>query len=133
MNQQPKVFTTICNIAEMPTDKVNQTWHDLSEKVIGDFLNYLIQENDLNEEQEKSLEEILTNVNSENKPTEDSVINLVSPILNENQKDEAIKKFAELFSSNLESFYAAIKKSMTVEQRQVADSYLKSSYVRTDN
>lgn len=125
----PKMFTTICAIAEVPDEKINQNWQDTFEKVISDFLNWLINETGLTEKQQGLLEKALTDIVNSQLAKDKSILELVRPILDENQQDEAVDKFAELFTINLENFYTTIKNTMTLEQKQVADSYIKTSYV----
>lgn len=129
MNQPPKVFTTICNIIEMPTEKINQTWLDISEKVISEFIEWLINEGSLAEDQLKSLEKVLSEAANGKTPEGNQIFELVTPILKEDQKSQAMNKYSDLFVSNLEGFYTTLKETMTLEQKQVADSYTKTSYV----
>ena len=128
MNQPPKVFVTICNIAQMPADKINQAWLDLSEKVISEFIEWLIKESGLSQNQLKSLETMLQEVVNDKTPKGNNVLDLVKPILSEVQKKEAIDKYSDLFVTNLNSFYTTLKESMTFEQKQVTDSYIKTTY-----
>lgn len=128
MNQPPKVFTTICNIIEMSTDKIVQAWLDVSEKVINEFIGWLVNDSDLTEDQFKSLESVLLKVTNSQTSGGNKILDLVAPTLNEDQKNKATNMYADLFVKNLDGFYTGLKETMTLEQKQVADSYTKTSY-----
>lgn len=133
MAKIPSNFVTICNIVEWPADKINQAWQDLSEKVTEEFIEWLVNEGNLAENQQKTLGVLLTEI-SDNKFTPgDTFLDLVDPILNEDQKKMALDKHGKLFVENLETFYTNLKETMTMEQKQVADSYIESLYARANN
>lgn len=114
----------------MPAEKITQSWRDIIEKVINDFIGWLVNDSDLNEGQQKSLEVLLTDIKDGKPCSSSNIVDLVAPILNVDQKDKAIGRFAELFVANLESFYTDLKRTMTQEQKKVADSYIQLSYDR---
>jgi len=133
MGKIPSNFVTICSIAEKSTDKINQAWQDLSEKISRKFIEWLINEGNLAENQQKSLGELLTEIADNKFAPGDTILNLVDPILDEGQRKTASDKYGNIFVENLEIFYTNLKKTMTMEQKQVADSYIESLYARDNN
>lgn len=133
MTKIPNNFVTVCGIAEMPTEKINQAWRDLSEKVTEEFIEWLVNEGNLVENQQKSLGRLLTEIADNKFAHGDTILSLVDPVLVEDQKKAASDKYGKLFVENLETFYTNLKETMTMEQKQVADSYTKSLYARANN
>ncbi|MBI2326231.1 hypothetical protein HYU91_02475 [Candidatus Collierbacteria bacterium] len=133
MAKVPSNFVTICNIVEWSTDKINQAWQDLSEKVTSEFIEWLVNEGNLAENQQKSLGVSLMEISDNKFAPGDTILGLIDPILNEDQKKTASDRYAKLSIENLETFYANLKETMTMEQKQVADSYIESLYARANN
>ncbi len=133
MTKIPSNFVTICNIVEWPAEKINQAWQDLSERVTEKFIEWLVNEGNLAENQQKSLGVLLTEIANNKFAPGDTILSLVDPTLNENQKKAASDKYGKLFVENLETFYTNLKETMTMEQKQVADSYIESLYARANN
>lgn len=133
MTKIPSNFVTICSIAETPTEKINQAWQDLSERVTGGFIEWLINESNLSENQQKSLGRLLTEIANNKFIPGDTILSLVDPVLVEDQKKAASDKYDKLFVENLETFYTNLKETMTMEQKQIADSYTESLYARANN
>jgi len=133
MAKVPSNFVTICSIVEMPTAKINQAWQDLSEKVTNEFIKWLVNEANLTENQQQSLGVSLTEIANNKFTPGDTILDLVDPILNEDQKKAASDKYGKLFVEDLETFYTNLKETMTMEQKQVADSYIESLYARANN
>lgn len=129
MDKIPETFATVCKIVGMSEEEINKSWISISEGVINSFVEWLIKEGDLSEERLKTLETLFIEVTSGKATQGDGLVDLVAPILNQDQKDKAITKFAALFVENLENFYRDLRGKMTMEQKQVTDSYTKAAYV----
>lgn len=129
MNKTPDTFATVCKIVGMSEEEINKSWISFSEGVINNFIEWLVKEGNLSEEQLKTLETLFVEVTNGKATQDNGLVDLVAPILNPDQKDKAVTKFAALFVENLENFYRDLRKKMTMEQKQVTDSYIKVSYV----
>lgn len=127
LNTSPKSFITICKIAEIPEEEIQPLWLNIWEKSISELLNWLTSDIDLSDEQLGKTEEVFANIG--NSGHEKSIIELLKPILDDNQLKMITDKFADLLTTNLDGFYTDLKAKMTLEQKQVLDSFIKSTNV----
>lgn len=127
VNNAPKSFLTICKMAGFSEDKIQFLWIDVWEKTISGFLEWLIKDLDLNNEQLQKLEELFLTI--ENRESKQSILASLELILSEGQMRLAAEKFAGLFTVNLDNFYTNLRSKMNMEQKQVVDSFIKLTNV----
>lgn len=128
MNLAPRSFLDICAITDISEDKAQTIWLDIWEKTILEFLTWLVKDVDLSYEQTKKLGDIMSSI--VDKTSGDyNILELIAPILREDQTRLVTEKFAQLFTTNLDDFYTDLKNKMTVEQKQVVNSFVKVAYV----
>ncbi len=120
MEEIPRAFVTFCRISGMSDERTVDAWKKLWEKVENEWEEKVATGNILKEEQITQLEKIVPG--SDKKVTE-----LLMTVLDGNQKQKGMELLGQVVADNLSSFYSNIKDTMSMEQRQVADSFIKVS------
>lgn len=111
----PKTFVTFCRVNEIPDSKMAEAWDRIITESLKSFFTFLaeiISNDDVNK-LDKDLKE---------KDNSETVTNFIKS-LPEEQKQKASEKIAEILAENINGFYQAIGRKMTMEQRQVVNAY----------
>lgn len=114
-------------MAGVSEDKIQSLWIDIWEKTTSGFLEWLIKNLDLNNEQLQKLEELFMTI--DNWKSKQSILASLELILSEGQMRLVTDKFAGFFTANLDNFYTDLRSKMNMEQKQVVDSFIKLANV----
>lgn len=127
MNTAPKYFVTFCKIAGLSPQKIQETWEAIWKKTLGDFFNWIINDLGITDEQGQKLLIFFEKVSSTDNNDVDLLWDL-GQILDHQQTMMASKKYVELFEGYLDDFLISLKSKMSLEEREVINSYRKTQH-----
>ena len=127
----PENFTTICKIAGLPPERIRTAWGDVQEKILRDFFRWLAVEGNLSPGQQEKVLQLVENPDQIQQFG--GIWETVAGVLEEKQLLLASGKMADIVLENLEKFYHSLRNIMTIEQRQVADAYIKTQHGGSKN
>lgn len=117
----PSVFSTVCKIAGLNDADVNAAWTDVWNEGAFTVQGWI---NEFVKEKPELLEKLGQKRDGQN--TQSDLERFAGELSADDQK-KLLEKCSEIMVQNMDSFFGRLKEKMTFEQRQVADSYLKTN------
>ena len=124
MDTSPKLLEDMGRIAGLNSDQIKNKWFEVRRVSIIQFLNYILREIGLDDNQLQQFYALCQKTVKE-KTLDNNIIELISPILDEKQKKQALRKFAVILHENTKILIIEIQTHMTMDQKQVFSAYQK--------